>query len=151
MTNTVHPDRVTHYFYAPAVTKAEAKAFGIVVCVADGKSHYYWDEVQQRVYKEVGWIFVRPSTGRIYVWPYTDVSQDEKERLIGSGENAFRNPPRKAEGWGLSRRKKILEWRTVVSLPVREDGSTVAAAVAANVSWQERQRVAISQQMSEVA
>lgn len=141
---------MTYYYRAPRTRIESADLFGIVLRDAFGTSSYYFDEKKKLIYKEIGVIDVFPSTGKISAWPMEKLTARETEMLIGTAELAFRQPPTKATGWSLKRRKNRNFWRSYVSVPVHPDHDHIAYAIAESISFRDLQYVRINQQTTDI-
>ncbi|WP_206499119.1 hypothetical protein [Rhodococcus sp. KRD175] len=140
-----------HYFRCPAVELTAAVVFGVVLRKPFGPAYFYFDEHKKRVFKNLGMILLSPSTGRIEAFPLEGLSELETKMLIGAAEKAFRQPPTKATGWRFNQRKAGNYWLTYISAAIKPDGNAVAKAVMSNMDNVEVQRLALKQQIVEVA
>lgn len=117
------------------------KAIGVVVQPDSGRAHYFFDEDDEILVKEVGGTFVYPD-GRILVAPRVGCTEHDRRMLLAHAELSFREKPSRANGWRYKppAAGKAGHWVTVLLVTVGEDDPHGRVIEAARARWNEGYR-----------
>lgn len=120
---------------------------GIELRPARGMASYEQDPATRAVVKQIGQLAVTPA-GVIRAYPVLDLMDTELRALLGSAEEAFRNPPKGSTHWYRRTRRGQTWWWCTVLIAADTAWDAVAAYVALDLT-ERRRRSLFEQQVME--